>query len=289
MRAATARGRRVVHGARSRSRARSASQNAPVVGVAPDGAAVVGWDKAISGTGGSPRRGAHWRRGEFAPLRDVAQLPASESYPGFASTLRIAMSAEGRATLAWTVLGQGRPRLPAPGGLARADRRVRRRRERRAVRQRLRRALRPGQGGRRHGAARVGRPPAEVRAAAGGRRLRRRPGSGGLVADVVGPAGQVRRRRHGARRSGRAPTPGARASRRRASRPTAPAATRRTSPSPPPRPRRATRSAGSTASTSTPTATRPSPGRTSPTSCPGRARTIGGRSRSGSSTRRPRR
>lgn len=75
--------------------------NAPVVAVAPDGAAVVGWDKAISGTGGI-HAAARTATGEFAPLRDVAQLPASESYPGFASTLRIAMSAEGRATLAWT-------------------------------------------------------------------------------------------------------------------------------------------------------------------------------------------
>jgi hypothetical protein len=76
---------------------------APVVGVGPGGAAVVAWATDVSGGGLSVRAAARAAGGQFAPLAEVAH-PANGPLD-----LRIAMSAEGRATLAWLTRNPSEP------------------------------------------------------------------------------------------------------------------------------------------------------------------------------------
>jgi hypothetical protein len=69
--------------------------DAPEVAAAPDGAAVVAWHQTKSGVT-TLHAAARAAGGEFAPLEDIAQPPS------YVSGRRMAMSADGGATLAWT-------------------------------------------------------------------------------------------------------------------------------------------------------------------------------------------
>jgi PKD domain len=70
----------------------------PAVGVAPGGAAVVAWRTPGSGDGTAElHAAARAAGGEFAALPDVASVPTNSIH-----RVQIAMSPQGRATMAWT-------------------------------------------------------------------------------------------------------------------------------------------------------------------------------------------
>ncbi len=70
--------------------------DAPLVGAAPDGAALVAWHTTKPGLVTTLHAAARTAGGEFASLEDVAQ------YPSFRGSQQLALSPEGRATLAWS-------------------------------------------------------------------------------------------------------------------------------------------------------------------------------------------